>query len=118
MTAAPATWKYNAQPGTSDAALFTALTPGAGQSVFASLIAVNNTAVPRPAAPATATAATGGTVAAGTYQVVITYTNASGETLPSNVSSQVTAGATSTLTITSPGAQAGATGWYAYVTQA
>ncbi len=70
-----------------------------------------------PAAPTLATAATGGTIAAGTYQVEITYTNAAGETLASVSSSIITTGTTSTITIDSPVPATNATGWYAYVTQ-
>ena len=53
-----------------------------------------------PPAPVLATAATGGTVAAGTYWVKITAKNAQGETTASAVSKIVTTGATSTITIT------------------
>jgi len=70
-----------------------------------------------PAAPTTATATTGGTVLAGTYQVVITVVNAEGESIASASTSQATTGSTSTLTVDSPTAGGGATGWYAYVTQ-
>ncbi len=55
-----------------------------------------------PAAPGLATATTGGTVAAGTYKVVVTYSDANGETTHSAEASIVTTGATSTITITSP----------------
>lgn len=68
-----------------------------------------------PAAPAVATAPTGGTVAAGTYYVEVTYVNANGQTVASGSSSVVTTGSTSTITITSPASVTGATGWYAYV---
>jgi hypothetical protein len=64
------------------------------------------------------TAATGGTVLAGTYQVEITYVTAAGETVGSFAQSIVTTGSTSTIVIQSPPAVSGATGWYAYVTQA
>lgn len=71
-----------------------------------------------PAAPSLSTASTGGTVHDGTYQVIVSYTNANGETIGSNSASQVTSGGNlSTLTITSPPSVSGATGWYAYVTQ-
>jgi len=70
-----------------------------------------------PAAPAVSTATTGGTVAGGTYQVEVSYTNATGETLVSSTSSITTTGTTSTITITSPPAENYATNWYAYVTQ-
>lgn len=69
----------------------------------------------KPAPPTLATAATGGTVLAGTYNVSISYTDASGETVGSGQSSIVTTGTTSTITITSPPANVNATGWYAYV---
>lgn len=68
-----------------------------------------------PAAPALATASTGGTVLAGTYNVVVSYTNATGEDVPSKSAAIVTTGTTSTITISSPAASGGATGWYAYV---
>ena len=74
--------------------------------------------VTAPNAPTLATATTGGTVLAGTYQVEVTYVNALGETTASLSTSQVTTGSTSTLTIDSPAASNSATGWYAYVTQA
>lgn len=74
--------------------------------------------VPTPADPVLTHAATGGTVAAGTYQVATTYINARGTTLPSNTVSVTTTGSTSTITVDSPPAVPGATGWYAYVTSA
>ncbi len=75
-----------------------------------------------PAAPAPTTAGTGGTIAAGTYLVAVTYVNAQGETVASANGSVTTSGTTSTITVPSPpaagsGNQA-ATGWYAYVSQA
>lgn len=70
-----------------------------------------------PAAPTLATATTGGTVAAGTYLVEISYVDAQGETTPSAPLAIVTTGSTSTITIDSPAASGSATGWYAYVTQ-
>jgi hypothetical protein len=53
-----------------------------------------------PPAPVLATAATGGTVAAGTYWVKVTAKNAQGETTGSAVAKIVTSGSTSTITIT------------------
>lgn len=71
-----------------------------------------------PAAPTLGTAATGGTILDGTYEVIVSYVNASGETIGSVATSQVTSGGNlSTLTINSPASASGATGWYAYVTQ-
>jgi hypothetical protein len=79
----------------------------------------NGIGLAAPPAPGTSTATSGGTVADGTYQVVITLVNAAGESIASASASQVTSGGnTSTLTVTSPAASGGATGWYAYVTQA
>ena len=71
-----------------------------------------------PAAPAPATAGTGGTVAAGTYEVAVTYASANGETVASATGTVTTTGTTSTITVPSPAAETGATGWYAYVSQA
>jgi hypothetical protein len=68
-----------------------------------------------PAASAPATATTGGTVPAGTYRAVITAYNSRGETLKSSEVSQVTTGATSTVTW-SWLAVAGASGYKVYVT--
>ncbi len=76
-------------------------------------------ALPAPAQPVPTTAATGGTVADGVYKAAVTYVNASGESTASAQGTVTTAGGgTSTLTIPSPAAQPGATGWYAYVSQA
>lgn len=71
-----------------------------------------------PPAPAPTTATTGGTVAAGVYQVLVTYVNASGESLASAAGQVTTTGTTSTITVPSPPAATGITGWYAYVSQA
>lgn len=70
---------------------------------------------PAPAAPALATATTGGVITANTYKVSITYVFADGvESLASATTSQVTTGATSTITVTSPAAVAGAVGYRVY----
>jgi hypothetical protein len=53
-----------------------------------------------PPAPVLATAASGGTVAAGTYWVQVTALNAQGQTLGSSAAKIVTTGSTSTITIT------------------
>ena len=73
---------------------------------------------PVPALPVPTTAGTGGTVLAGTYKVQVAYVTATGESAPSTQASIVTVGSTSTITIPSPAASSGATGWYAYVSQA
>jgi hypothetical protein len=66
-----------------------------------------------PAAPTLGSTA-GGTLAAATYDVEITYTTPSGETLPS-VSATLAVAANNLLTIESPPMIAGVTGWNAYV---
>jgi len=71
-----------------------------------------------PPAPVPTNAASGGTVAAGTYGVEVTYVSAGGETVASAPGTTTPTGSTSTLTVPSPPANANATGWYAYVTQA
>lgn len=71
-----------------------------------------------PAAPTLSQSASGGTILAGTYQVIITYVNANGETVGSASASITTTGSTSQITISSPSGLQNATGWYAYVTQA
>lgn len=73
----------------------------------------NTTALTAPVQAATATATTGGTLAAATYYYVVTATNAVGETLVSNERSQVTTGSTSTVTV-NWAAVTGATGYRIY----
>jgi hypothetical protein len=70
-----------------------------------------------PVAPVPSTAATGGTVLAGTYGVEVTYVNVQGESLPSANGPITTTGTTSTIKIPSPPGAGNAWGWYAYVTQ-
>jgi uncharacterized protein len=66
----------------------------------------------------TVTPTTGtGTLAAGTYKVEVTYVDAVGETTPSP-SQTVVLASTGEIVITSPSAETGATGYYAYVTAA
>lgn len=90
-----------------------------GRAVAPSFVTITSgTALAAPAAPAPTTATTGGTVAAGTYQVVVTYVGAQGESLGSAAGPITTTGTTSTITVPSPAALSGATGWYAYVSQA
>ena len=72
---------------------------------------------PTPVAPSVTSAATGGTLAAGTYQVEVTSNNVYGESLPSPATSVTLTGTTSTITVASPVAQYLATTWNAYVTQ-
>jgi hypothetical protein len=70
-----------------------------------------------PVQSALATAASGGTIAAGTYRYVVTAINASGETTASNEQTIVTTGSTSTVTVTWV-AVTGATGYRLYKTAA
>ena len=79
------------------------------------LCSVNGSVAPPPPVPTTST--TGGTIAAGAYGVEVTYHMPSGESVPSAPTIVTTTGGTSTITIPSPPAQTGATGWSAYVTQ-
>jgi hypothetical protein len=66
-----------------------------------------------------ATATTGGTIAAGTYAIVVTAKGGFGETAVSNTVSQVTTGATSTITVNVTTEPAGSLGIYRlYVSQA
>jgi len=65
------------------------------------------------------TATTGGTIAAGTYAVVVTAKTGFGETAISNNTAQVTTGATSTITVNVTTEPAGSLGVYnLYVSQA
>lgn len=68
-----------------------------------------------PAAPGVSNSGTGGTIAAGTYPVKLTYVNAFGETTVSSSTSTTTSGTTSSITITAPDQAGNAVGWYAYV---
>ena len=69
-----------------------------------------------PSAPGVTESSTGGSVHDGTYYVEVTYVNAAGQTEASPFSSVTTSGGGhSTITITSPGAEGNATGWYAYI---
>lgn len=103
------------QPGHTP--LVTVLTPpGVVVCLNAVLCSANGRITPPPTTVTTAN--TGGLIPAGTYEVVATYYDATnGETLPSAPVSVTTTGSTSTITISSPPAQAGYTSWYAYVTQ-
>lgn len=73
-----------------------------------------------PVAPTLSTSGVGGTLAAGTYSYRISAINANGETLASTAATQVTVGATSTVTVTFPAvvpiASGGSaqTGWKVY----
>lgn len=64
-----------------------------------------------------ATATTGGTIAAGTYQITVTARAGGGESVISNRVAQVTTGATSTITVTVATEPTGALGYNLYVSQ-
>ena len=70
-----------------------------------------------PSAPALA-GVTGASPVAGTYQVVITYVNGTGETVGSPSTSVTTSGGNLNIQVTSPAAFSNATGWNAYFTVA
>lgn len=101
-------------PGTVGTA--TAIHTGAAGNGISLIVADGNNRLAAPtAAPALATATTGGTVAAGANLVKHTLTNNRGETLPGPQASITTTGATSTITDTLPALPTGATGWNVYV---
>jgi hypothetical protein len=76
---------------------------------------VSMSPLPAPLATTLTTATTGGTVLAGTYQGLVTYVNAAGETVASAPATITTTGSTSTITAASPAANGNATGWYLYL---
>jgi hypothetical protein len=83
-----------------------------GQTFNATVIA--DTKAPS-ATPASSTATTGGTLAAATYSYRVTFVTQGLETAPSPAKTQVTTGATSTVTIDVTGMVAsGATSWKVY----
>jgi PKD repeat protein len=71
-----------------------------------------------PPLPTLSTTTSGGSITAGDYKVAVTYVTAGGETVASASQTVTTSGSTSMITIGSPPPVSGATGWYAYVTQA
>lgn len=76
-----------------------------------------NGGLAQPPQPTVTASPTGGTVQPGKYQVEVTYVTGGGESLPSAPQTVATTGSTSTITVESPPAAFGMTGWYAYVTQ-
>jgi hypothetical protein len=103
------------QPGYTP--LVTVLTPpGAVVCLDSTGKLCSSNALIAPPPPVPSTTATNGTVTAGDYQVVITYDISGHQSAPSAPASITTSGTTSTITIASPPAQTGATGWYAYIT--
>lgn len=88
------------------------MSPGIGA---AGILGVALEQLPAPVQSALATAASGGTILAGTYRYVVTAINAAGETTASNEQSITTTGSTSTVTVTWA-AVTGATGYKLYKT--
>lgn len=74
--------------------------------------------LPAPNAPTVSNSGTGGSLAAGTYQIEVTYVNPFGETVASASSSTTTTGTTSSITVTAVGSYSNATGYYVYCTTA
>lgn len=71
-------------------------------------------AISAPSSPSVSNIISGGSVAAGTYYCVVTYTDAYGDTVISGESSTTTTGSASTITVTSPSAATGAVTWNCY----
>ncbi len=67
-----------------------------------------------PSAPTVTPSASGGTVAAATYYVVVTYTDGLGDTVISGQTAVTVSGATASFTTTSPAASTGALTWSHY----
>lgn len=89
---------------------------GAGYMVGKGFVVPAALANPTVAPTSFTNAATGGTVAAGTYYAKYTWVNASGETIPCTQElSTTTSGTTSTLTVTVPTFPAGVTSANVYV---
>jgi hypothetical protein len=90
-----------------------------GQPTYqADTLTLINSALTAPSAPTVTPTGSGGTVTAGVYKAAVTYVNNNGETVASatTTASSLTSG--QNLVITAPTLVAGATGWYAYVSQA
>ncbi len=71
-------------------------------------------AIAAPAAPTVTPSGSGGTVLAGTYYVVVTYTDAVGNTVISGETAVTVSGATASFTVESPPAVTGAITWSNY----
>lgn len=90
-----------------------------GQPTYqADTLTLVNSALSAPSAPTVTPTGSGGTVATGVYKAAITYVNANGETVASTTTTAASLTSGQNLVITSPSAATGATGWYAYVSQA
>jgi lysophospholipase L1-like esterase len=87
----------------------------AGQTFFVYTCVNTNLPTGPSVAPILATAATGGTLTAGSYQVICTYVYPEYESIGSAATSVTTTGATSTITVTAPAAVSGASGYRVYI---
>ncbi|HWE37722.1 MAG TPA: hypothetical protein VG406_14235, partial [Isosphaeraceae bacterium] len=115
------TWEVDAVAGNdANGGGFVAGASGVDKSYGANQAATTRTdlavsPIGTPAPPTVSTAGTGGSVAAGTYYIVVTYYGSGGETLASVASITTTTGATSTITVNAPAATVGATAFKVYV---
>lgn len=114
-------WELNGLTGLdTNGGGFLPLVTGGVDKTYASPAIVSRTdmvsaGITAPAAPTVSASGTGGTVAVGTYSVVITYVaGTSGETLPSSASS-VTVASGQKINVTSPPAILGATAFKVYI---
>jgi hypothetical protein len=67
-----------------------------------------------PTAPVNAPSAAGGTLATGNVDVVVTFSNAQGETLGSPITTTAVVGATGSISVAQPAPPTGATFWSVY----
>jgi hypothetical protein len=113
-----AVWQYFSNGGSACYVYRVPNTDAVVSSLAVGSVEPTQAALAAPGSVTPTTATSGGTVAAGTYQVQVTYVDSFGETTASASHSIVTTGSASTITIPSPPSESPATGWYAYVTQA
>jgi hypothetical protein len=81
----------------------------------ANLCSANGNPIPAPTAPSLSTANPGGSIGPGAYEVAVSYMIAGGESVASIPAQLTVTSTSSTIAVTSPAAETGATGWYAYV---
>jgi hypothetical protein len=90
-----------------------------GQPTYqADTLTLLNAALTAPSAPTVNLTGSGSTVTTGVYKVAVTYVNNNGETVPSSTTTTASLTSGQNIVITAPTLVAGATGWYAYVSQA
>lgn len=93
----------------------TLVTTDASANTYTATFGLQDVGLNAPAATVSA-AGTGGTVLAGTYNIRISYVNASGESAAGVSSAVTTTGTTSAITVTSPAASSDAVSYYVYAT--